>query len=527
MAISHFFNGKIYKLPGAYAMTTANVGTASTATSYGDVLIIDTGSNAGYAGGAGITGTTSQGSDNIYHFRNDGEMRNFFKAGPWYSNAARLFNPSTSSSGVSSVYYVSARETVAPTFEVPYGSSTDVITITLRDEGEWANGVIVGGKLSKGYKASLAAGTRDASKFQLVISVSTFSGVRTEDGIPYNEMEQKDCSDSVVIVSPEVATVEELKSWADRDATFNAGFVWTSGTSGTFEAANIGEVLATGGTEAYSLTHLDQVFEAAKDLNVSFILCDKYGSNAPSAINTAVVGFAKNQRFDTITFVAANSSKGDFSASISAAKYFNSDYVCVVHGGYKGPSGVTYNKLRDWGALEHTCLVLGRIAGLAPQLPPTFKEITVSGLTHNLTAYEKEDALDAGLLTTYYDQDMQATVILKGVNSLQNNNLLVNPDGSSPMISIRRVAAQVNKELIIDSKAELLTQKNGVTIVTLPEAVVLSWVNTKLGQKAGRGLISKFQNVQIERQQDAYFVSYEFQPAYEINFIFFTGVIID
>jgi hypothetical protein len=511
-------------------MTTANVGTPVTASGYSTLLIIDTGSNAGWSGGAGVTGTYASDADAIYHFRDAGEMRNFFKAGPWYSNAARLFTPSASSPGVSDVYFISASTTLAPQISI-ISTADEELVVGVKAEGEWSNGVRVNATgtdytLSQGYLARLEIGDKDKTKYRVVFETSSFTGL-APDGIPYNEIAVTAVKNEVVLVTPEFSTTQEFKAWAENDATFQAGFSIVTAEDHSFVPADLGTNLATGGSQTYNASDLDKVFLAAKNLNVSFVLADNQGAAAAGTVNTSIAGFARNQRFDCLTFVAAYGTKNDYSKSILAAKYFNSDYVVVTHGNILYPSTATYNNVRTGDALAHCCLVLGRIAGMAPQLPATFKEITVSGLEHKLTDYEKEDALDAGLLVTYYDSDMQAYVILKGINTLQNNSRTVNNDGTTPMIAIRRAAGQVNKELIIDSKRELLSQKNGVTIVTLPESVVVSWASTKLQQKVGRGLISAYQNVAISRQEDAYFVTYEFRPAYEINFIFFTGVIID
>jgi len=172
-------------------------------------------------------------------------------------------------------------------------------------------------------------------------------------------------------------------------------------------------------------------------------------------------------------------------------------------------------------------LVLGRIAGCSPEVPATWKEIDILGLTYELSERELESCLDSGILTSYYDEDLGRYCILKGVNTLQNNKLQMNPDGTTPSIQIKRIEFQLNKELVLDCKTELASQRNGVNILTISEEFLTDWTIEKLKQKIKRGLIVDYDEVKVQRQGDAYFTSYKFKPDEEINFFFFTGVLIE
>lgn len=135
--------------------------------------------------------------------------------------------------------------------------------------------------------------------------------------------------------------------------------------------------------------------------------------------------------------------------------------------------------------------------------------------------------MDEGVLVTVYDSDRSEFTVLQGVNTLQNNAYQLNPDGTSFSIQIRRIAAQLNQELIYNAKNQLLNDPLGVNRNTLSEKDLVEWTKSYLGRKLATdtqdNLIFSFQNVTVTRDQDAYFVTYEFEPNSEINKLFFTG----
>lgn len=538
MSTSHFFGGKVIKLPGAYAETKAKVAPQATVSSYSKIAIIDTGSNAGWGGGSGVKGELYQDKDSLYRFRSPSEFKAFVKGGPWYKLADLLFTPSrvTNTQGVSEVIWVSAKTTTAATITLPFTAGN--IVVKCKDEGTFSNGVLYTKKdttqiLSKGYGAKITKGVKDNTKFIVTFYVGTFTG-NYSDSLPYNEVLAENALPEKVIQSKEVSTLTELLDWMKSDYDFNLGFTTSSTGTGAIVVGDATGtlILATGGTETYGLTDggaIDSALEALKTKDMSFILSDRFGSNAIDVVNTKLQVFCQSQaRFKTYLVVGGGSARGELQTiSIPAAKYFNSDFVWVVNGGIKNISALSATKTRTFDSLYHSAIILGRIAGTPPQVPPTFKEIDISGLQYQLSTTELEDCLDYGVLTSYYDEDLERFVILKGVNTLQNNTALVNTDGTSPSIQVRRIAEQINKEIVLDSKKELFTQREGVTILTLSPETVLDWAKIKLQQKIDRGLIEAFQNVSISRQEDAYFLSYEMRPAYEVNFLFSTGFIIE
>ena len=570
MAVSHIFNGKVHKLPGVYAVTKSLIQAPNITASYSKVLVIDTGAkNEVFARGAGVDGTYAKGKNAIYHLRSASEMKSFIKGGYWSVLADALFNPSNirDTSGVSDVYFISACNTTPAKCTLNVGGI--VFEVACKDEGTFGNSygtmsdntfgevpitvpaTLTMKTLKRGYGVKLDIGERDRDKFVLKFYVGTYNGLY-DDGMPYDQF-MDDARESLVLSSPEFSDVGEIYDWMKTDPDFDDGFVLVNdqtrpqgslvpiyNNSGTvIQSPDIvpdipdGFVPFKGGTQSYRQEHIDQVIESTKGMDTSFVITDRYGVNEGRGdINRQIEFAVLNQRFEQFLVVGGGKTKDEFNkrratglSSVQMARDYNSDYVWVIHGGIKkvGRGG----KLREWDSLYHACYILGRIAGMPPQVPPTFKEIDISGLSHDLTEIEKIEALDSGVLTTYFDEDFQRFTILKGVNTLQANNQLVNPDGTSCSIQVRRCAAIINKEMIQDAKRELFSQRDGVTIMSLPPEQLETWTTAKLLNKIERQLLVEFSDINIERRQDAYFVSYSFRPNYEINMLFFSSFIID
>ena len=578
MAISHIFNGQVYKLPGVYAATKSLVSVPSIPASFSRALIVQANSEfGGFGGGAGVIGDENigtSGKNSIYRLRSAAEMKSFTKGGYWSVLSDALFNPSNvrNTPGVSDVFFIRACKTTAAKMVVNVGNS-QTITVYCRDEGTWANSNIPydpitpnlnnaghyiddGDEkiLKKGYACRFVQGVRDEEKIMLQFWIGTYSGNYNynrgnptanfvADGLPYNEISFEDATPQLVLQSPEFENSEDLFQWMKTNAAFDDGFLVIQETpvSGTLEPVLNEWIFASGGTETgFGGQEAESaVIEAIKGMDVSFIITDYFGieqakNNFLVRKLQAYVNDIKRARFEKFLIVGGGITKNEFSPvsrtdpnnSVAIARSYDNDYVWLVHGGIKLFSNIS-TRLREWDSLYHTCYIVGRIAGMPPQVPPTFKEINIAGLIHEMTDTEKEDALDAGVLTTYFDDDFLRYTILKGINTLQNNNMLVNPDGTSPSIQARRISSQINKEMIIDAKVELFSQREGVTVLSLPPASVQEWIGTKLAGMISRGLILSYQNISVSREQDALFVRYEFRINSEINYMFISGFLLE
>lgn len=546
MATSHVFEGKTYKLPGVRSTIKSGIKNPPIDLGFGSLLIIDTGLGAGYLGGAGISGELTDPAEAFYTVDNIEDYRLFTKGGIMWLLGEPLFRPAgVGINGVSSVTVARAAETVAASASYSFsgdGSGSvatgGTLTIKTRDEGLVGNGVedIVSGELIKGYGVLMEAGINDTAKYVLKFYVGQYPGDDTVNGVPYGGLASSKYKPRLLIQTPEFDNIQEAIDWMNENATFNEYFTLSASSvsgDGTIEpadlAANNTMNLFSGGTETYSTTHVDSVLAQIAELNVDFILATDYGADAQSADNFKIFShIIEDSLYKPQLYIASRDDRSGFSASIADAAYYDNQYVTVVHGGAKKSSrvGTGFNL---YPAIYKAAALLGREAGLEPQVPLTFKNININGEQHLLNSREQEQALDAGLLVTALIQN--SFDIVKGVNSLQENTFLVNEDGTTPSKQILRIARQLNKEIIINARRQLLKKPDGTNRNTLSENDVASWLEGYLLRKIATpqddNLILAFQDITVTRDQDAYRINYGFIANSEINFLFFTGFMLD
>ncbi len=335
--------------------------------------------------------------------------------------------------------------------------------------------------------------------------------------------------------SIEFSNISEIIAWCNTDATFKTYFELTDSTVTGTGAITAGDLashlsleLAAGGTESYTSGNIDLALDAVNDLTFDFILACDYGANAESADNVKLLAWVVEEaKVKPDIYIGGGINVDTFaSQSISAAEFFDSQYVTVVHGGLKKN---TRNGVKTLTSIYHAAQALGREAGLEPQVPLTFKNLKIDGVAHPLNDKEVEQGLDAGLLMTRLEGN--SFDIVKGINSLQNNDFLLNEDGTTSSKQIRRVSRQINKELVFNIKRDLLKQTNGVNRNTLSDEDLKAYVEGYLkgvtANSTNDNLILGFQNVTVTLAGDAYTVNYELITNREISFVFATGFIIE
>ena len=550
MATKFFFDNKEVSLPGAYS-TIKSVRTSPMITAtYGRVLVIDNGQGAEWGGGSGISGDGASGADSVYRFTNLQEYQTFLKGGLFWKAAEALFKPAGSLNGVSEVIHVRAATTTkaSMTFS-PTGGGTagGTFKVNTKDEGISANGFVTGTgadmHLDKGYAFSVESGVKDTDKFIFKIWRGTWRGDHT-DGIAYDEISKADTRPELIVSSPEFDNVQELIDWANSSNKFNVLFslddTSTVTGEGTVTTADLTDLdaynLATGGTETYSSTSLDEVLETVQELDYSFLLSDQYGTNNyDSAQATKMFVHLKDEaKFMKFMFVGGGQDEDEWDTAdgtIDIAKYFDDTHSIVVHGGVKKTSSVSPSGFRIWDSFVHTAYVLGRTAGLEPQVPVTNKWIDVDGVVHNMKKSDKELALEFGVITTQYNEYTQTFNVLQGVNTLQNNNNIVNPDATSFSIQMMRVVSQINRELVINASQQLLAEESGVNMNTLSKGTLENWtknyLQTKVATEQQDNLIISYKDVTVTQQEDSYFVNYKIVVNGEITKIFFTGFLLN
>lgn len=545
MATSFNFNGKNIKIPGVYANIKSGIKNPTLNLPYGNLLIVDTGSGATWGGGAGVNGQLEDKSKAIYEFDNIQDYRNFVKGGIHWLLAEPLFRPSgLQAQGVSRITYMKAAVTTAAEISLSFtgdgGGSESVVNggdlvIQITDEGVVGNGVLNSlNELTKGYAVKLESGVVDTSKFILRFYLGTYKGL-DQNGIAFDGIKEIDSKPELILSSIEFNDLEDLISWMNTDSLFQTFFkLKTSSTAGDASIDDDDLIalsdyqLATGGTEDYSAaSNLDDILEIIKDKDISFILSDDWGTDAQSANNLKIANhIANDSKYKPELYIAAGSNRSEFNLSLQTAAYYDYDHITVVHGGIRK---ITRQGLRLYDSIVHAAYVLGREAGLAPQIPITFKNIRIDSLQHDLTDKEVTQALNAGVLVTRL-QDGSFDVV-KGINSLQKNDFLVNEDGTTHSKQIRRIARQLNKEIMVNSKLQLLKNPVGVNRNTLSEEDLRDWLigylRTKKALPGADNLILDFYDIVVTRNQDAYFVSYKMVPNSEISFLFFEGLIVE
>lgn len=544
MATQVYFNGRRRKLPGAYSVITSGEQNAPANLDFGKVLIIDTGLGAGWGGGAGIDGELATGKDSVYQFQDIGSFKSFLKGGLLWKAAEKLFFPAPGVNGVSTVYYVKASTSVAATLTFTAtggGAAGGTFKLKTKDEGTVANGILTSGHLDRGYAYTTRTGKVDPNKWIMDIWLGSWKGNHT-DGLSYDEIAKADTKPILVVSSPEFNNIADLISWATTDKALGNRFVLdaTSAVVGTgaviaadLTASLAGYIVASGGTDSYSTTNLDLVFEAVKDLDYQFILADKYGSaNYDSELLTPIFEHIldPDTAFIKTLVVGGGQDETEFSdadGSIDIANSFNSNRVIVVHSAIKETTELLASGYRIWDSMIHAATVLGRICGLQPQIPVTNKLIAIDGLVHNLKQKDQELGLDNGVLMTIQDAARGGFKVLQGVNTLLDNQVLFNSQGQSHSIQFERIVAQINRELVVNSQTDLLNNEQGVNVNTLSPGILKTWTETYLQSRVSTpdadNLLLSFRNVTVTKTDDYYNVTYGIVVNNEITKIFYTG----
>ena len=552
MATKNFFNNQEIVIPGAYGQIKSGINNPALNLAFGNLLVLDTGSGAGFGGGSGVAGALSSGVDTAYTFNNIRDFQSFVGGGLWWLLAKPLFAPANGVNGINSITYIRAATTAAATITNTWtggGANGGSIAINPKAEGLAGNGVEYNSTtLIQGFATRMVAGTIDTAKFVLEFYRGNYKGLDTSvstgvlTGEAYDNVPDSEAGSDLLAKSLEFNNIQELIDWTVEDADFNEYFA-VSGTptvSGTgavdsddlAASAIIGNVLAVGGTEAFSTADLNTAIDAIKANNYDFILADDWGDDAYSTENVAILAYISSEAkvkpdlyvgggIDATKWTQAN-------GSIPSALSLNSQYATIVHGGVGVPVN-RGNGSKDYESIYHAAAALGREAGLAPQVPMTFKHISIGKVLHSLDENDVIKGLDAGVLMTKIDNN--SFEFVKGINTLQKNDFLVNSDGSTHSKQLRRIVRQINKELTVNIKNQLLKQEVGPNRNTVSsvdvEQFVKGYLQNKEAQDTSDNLIISFSDVVVTVSGDAYNVTYSFTPNFEVSFIFTTGFIVD
>lgn len=554
------FNGRKVIEPGSYSQIKSGVPVPVTLGTYGNVCIIDTGIGVKYGYGGGINAglPTAGGAKSVYEFKNARDMKESIGGGILYDVADFLWSPTKQGLGPEKVIYIRASTTVPASKVTAF--STGGITLKCKNEGTRGNGAIITNYagvtvVSRGYGWRLKAGIVDPAKFVMEFYEGRYRG-KNSANIEYDTAEIN--SEKVVICqSVEFASVNDLIAWMATDYKFNQYFTLTASTASAISLISSDLVtfggtiqLFAGGTTSYNPTDVDEVLGNIQDLDNSlFLLCD-YGikpnpawtapemlvgtnNGAQSIANGKILAYIKQSSTFTekLMFIGGGNNANQFTTgtadgSIETASYYNDAFVSVIHSGILMPNYAGGTTFREYDSFYHSAMVCGLTAGYEPQIPITYKNIRISGVVHELKKTQREQALISGVLHTRYQQQL-GWVINQGVNTMQNNNLLISANGQSPEIQIMRIIHQINKEL----KLNATTRFVGGNLFTASAEEIKLFTEGYLQSRSVRALqdnlIIRFENVKVELVNDYWNIEYCFVPNGPINKLFFTGYIID
>lgn len=403
-----------------------------------------------------------------------------------------------------------------------------------------------GTELTRGFSGKMVAGTIDSDKYKLTYYKGTYTGLDTviSNGEPFNGIAEADTKQIELVDTPEFASINEIQDFLLNDFTFNQFFklkTFTVVGGGTVDATdltnNSTHQIASGGTETYGAGNLNTVLDYLKSNLASFILLDKWGADAQHARNLTILAWNNLEaRYPKEVYVGGGKTEDNFvsgstGSSIDIAVAYNNENTTIVHAGTSIPK--VGGGLKDYDSIYNAANWLGREAGIEPQVPLTQKQINIAATLHPLSDKQQDLCIDRGILATIFDEDYDPGrfVCLKGVNTLQDNENLVNENSTSASKQLRRIIRQLNKELIINAKRKIFGDENGVNRNTLSitdiSVFVQDFLSSKIATPQDDNLIILFQNINVKVQGDAYYVSYEFEPNFEVNFLLMTGVLID
>ena len=653
MATKIIIKGQQTSLPGTYATIGSNIQNPPANLPYGQLLLIDDGIGAGWGGGSGIEGELNQGVDSIYSFDDLASAQAFLKGGPLWHLAEAAFLPADIGiQGVSRLHIIHARQTTRGS--ITYSLTNGTIVLSPKDEGLASNGTIVSGNLTQGYGCKLIAGPT-SGKFILQIYHGSYKGIDPLNNTPYDQSVALS-NPTLIVASPEVATLQELQAWMNSSSIVNAGFTfsigivpivispvvgvapssgtmsigyivndgetyvvnvagqpiysftktptettenliaaairagitasastnggWTATGTGTqvilqgtvamgdsYNGAtcnitypggssgsgiangvtavpggtittgpivtndvtnNLGFKPSVGATETYNAAMFQAALEAIQNLDAPSVVTL---NPDPQSVNNSLLLEANkaNLKYTRRMYVPGGSNKYEFeTVSVAAAEYYDTDYVSVIHGRF---TRNTRNGSRVYSQLYKACMIAGRISGLAPQVPVTLKSVNIDSEVHKLSLKEQERALSKGVMVTVSDAELGYHVVLQGINTIQNNEYLVDANTSHDL-AVCRIVDQLNKELVIQGKRRFFSNPtSGPNRNTTSPQDVQTWTESYLRSRTATAqqdnLIIRVEDVAVTILGDTYKIEYSFVPNYPVNKIVFAGVMLE
>lgn len=537
MATTQYLGEKEIFEPGSYGNTESGIQAEPASATYGNVLIIDTGLGARFGAGSGVDGQFKRGKDSVSEFSSLAAFSEALGGGAFAPIAKALYKPSKQRSvkGVNKVFFVKCATTTAASLKISFGlGATSDITIAALNEGLCANGTLLNGELTRGYAARMRKAPQDNTLYILDFFRGQFGG-SNDSGEAILGTNEEDSKPKIICSSAPFKNTKTLTDWMLRNREFNQHFMLQTAllpidVVAADLTANINYQLFAGGTELYDETLLGDVLDSVADVDYTFLLSDQSGSAATGLTNTQYMQHllteAVNQKYMVI---AGGSLSTDAEQSIDAARYFDSSRAIIVHGAV-GKTRPGRPGFMLHSSLYKAALVLGRICGISPETPVTFKDLDYEFEVHDLKAKERRNMLNNGVLHT--KKDGSVFVVNEGINSLQLNDKVINIEtGESHLISVERIGAHLNKQIVLRGKEVFLKANTGPNRSTVSAEIYQTWLNNELNTHVAgdgeAGLIRYFDRVIVIESEDTLRATYRFEPNFEVNKLLNTGFIID
>jgi hypothetical protein len=442
----------------------------------------------------------------------------------------------------------SAINTVTVTAPIAAGGTPNTYPVTTSGQsgamdltigGATMTGGLNGSELTRGLCMTMHVGNIDVNKFKVRFWRGTFTGLDS-DGQAYDGIAEIDSVPEMLAESPEFNNLQVLLNWMTVNTDFNNNIKLTSSSiSGTGQitsadlVATVGNQLFTGATQVYNTARVTEVLEAVQSLDYTHILSLDSRSNYSSLDNGKLLyHIANDAKFEKFLWIGGGQNRDELSISIDAAQFYNYQRTQVVHGGCNVRAISNGNGLKEKSSLYKTAMALGRTCGLEPQTPLTFKALNYAGEVHSLSINEINNCIDNGVMYTNFDDELGFHCVGYAINTLQRNQFILNEDATSYLLSLNRITAQLNKEIQVNSKIQLLgNQTQGPNIGTLTPEIVRNWavkfLKTKTASTTVDNLIISYQDITVAQQGDGYLIGYACKANIEINKLFITGTILD
>jgi len=214
------FNNRQIVEPGVYSRIVGGGVNQTTIDTYGSVLLIDTGSGAGFGGGSGINGEISSGEASVYQVKNVIDAQKFIGGGILWDLMNYLWNPTTNGNGPQNLYIIRASTTTGANKSLTLAPGN--ISIKAKNEGLRGNGsVLTTGSstyLTKGYAMRVSAGTINPNALVVTFYEGQYRG-KDSNGNEY-DLSEVQVRNSIVCQSIEFTTSNQFINWANFTGFF-------------------------------------------------------------------------------------------------------------------------------------------------------------------------------------------------------------------------------------------------------------------------------------------------------------------